>query len=92
MEAKEYNDLKKEIGKLEKKVDTHNSKVGKQIDEIYDALVGNEKLGSIGLVKKVSLHEKWINEQKFKNAKLYGGMGVIGVLWTLLLKFWDKLV
>ena len=23
--------------------------------------------------------------------EIYGGMGVIGVVWTLLLKFWDKM-
>jgi hypothetical protein len=88
---KEIESVRKEITKLEKKVDTHNAKIEKRLEEIYGALVGNDKLGAEGLVDKVRTHEKWITEQKYKYAKIYGGMGVIGVVWTLLLKFWDKM-
>ena len=85
-------ELKKDITQLEKKVDRHNAKIEKRLEAIYGALVGNDKFGAEGLVNKVKSHDKWITEQKYKYAKIYGGMGVIGVLWTLLLKFWDKII
>lgn len=66
-------------------------KIEEKVDKMYNALVGDTRLGNEGLVKKVNRHEKFINDQRTKWAKIYGGMGVIGVVWTLLLKFWDKI-
>lgn len=61
------------------------------LDEIKTAIIGNEKFGQEGLVNMVKRHEDYIEkDKKFKN-KLLGAGAILGTLWTLILKFGDKL-
>jgi len=82
-EVKEYKEIRDQVNALSKKMDVLDTK----INNIHTAIVGEEKFGYLGLVKMVDKHEKWITSQKFRLAYVSGG---VGVLWTLLLKFWDK--
>jgi hypothetical protein len=78
--TKQYSDLKKEIDEIKA-----------SIDVIKMAIVGNDEFGQEGLVSMVKRHEKYIEtDQKFKH-KLIGGVAVLGTVWTLILKFGDKL-
>jgi len=81
--TKGYTELKDQVNSLSKQMDVLDGKINK----IHTAIVGEEKFGYLGLVKMVDKHEKWITSQKFRLAYVSGG---VGVLWTLLLKFWDK--
>lgn len=44
--------------------------------KIYQALVGDEKLGQEGLVKMVKRHDRWIDSAKLKLAAVLGGFAV----------------
>jgi len=79
-----HNELREEIAQIKEGM----KGMGDKVDKIHTAIVGEEKFGYIGLVKMVEKHEKWITGQKFRLAYVSGG---VGVLWTLLLKFWDKI-
>tara|TARA_R110000764_G_scaffold102558_1_gene188080 strand:+ start:1007 stop:1258 length:252 start_codon:yes stop_codon:yes gene_type:complete len=77
---KEYSDLKKEIDEIKASV-----------DEIKGAIIGNKEFGQEGLVNVVKRHEAYIeSDRKFKQ-KLVGVGATLGTLWTLILKFGDKL-
>ena len=76
---KEYSDLKKEIDEIKASV-----------DEIKGAIIGNKEFGQEGL-NVVKRHEAYIEgDRKFKQ-KLVGVGATLGTLWTLILKFGDKL-
>ncbi len=62
-----------------------------KMERLSKAIVGDEEFGQEGLVKLVKRHEKFIQNQRFLYAKIYGAMAVGGVMWTLILKFWDKI-
>ena len=67
-----------------------------EIDDDLKALkqtvIGNKEYGQKGLVEQVNEHRKYIDEDKSFKAKLVvGGSLVVGTVWTLLLKFWDKI-
>jgi len=80
MESKEYKELKEDFKNISEK-----------IERIHKAVVGDQEFGHLGIVQMVRKHDKWIEKQKFMYAKIYGGVAVGGILWTLILKFWDKL-
>lgn len=44
--------------------------------KIYQALIGDEKLGQEGLVKMVKRHDRWIDSAKLKFAAVLGGFAV----------------
>tara|TARA_R100001244_G_scaffold35643_2_gene32773 strand:- start:260 stop:511 length:252 start_codon:yes stop_codon:yes gene_type:complete len=78
--TKQYTELKQEIDAIKKSV-----------DEIKSAIVGNKRFGQEGIVDVVKRHESYIEkDQKFKQ-KLVGGAAVLGTLWTVILKWGDKL-
>ena len=62
--------------------------MAKKVDKIHMAIVGDDTFGHTGLIKTVQKHDKWISASKFRIAYV---TGAIGVIWTLLLKFWDKI-
>lgn len=45
--------------------------------KIYQALIGDEKLGQEGLVKMVKRHDRWIESAKLKMAAILGGSAVV---------------
>ena len=58
---------------------------------LKQTVIGNKEYGQKGLVEQVSEHRKYIENDKNLKAKFVGGSLVVGTLWTLLLKFWDKI-
>ena len=79
--------LKKNIDHLNKEIEH----IKASIDEIKIAIIGNEKFGQEGLVNMVRRHEEYIEKDKrFKN-KLIGAGAILGTIWTIILKFGDKI-
>ena len=61
------------------------------LDKLNNTVVGDKTYGQVGLVEQVSNHEKYIEADRNFKSKVVGGTIVVGFLWTLLLKFSDKL-
>jgi len=59
---------------------------------LKQTVIGNKEYGQKGLVEQVNEHRKYIEADKNLKAKFVGGTMVVGVIWTLLLKFWDKII
>ena len=78
--TKQYSDLKKEIDDIKASV-----------DEIKTAIIGNDQFGQEGLVSVVNRHEEYIEQDRKFKQKLMGGLAVVGTVWTLILKFGDRL-
>ena len=66
-----------------------------EIDDDLKALkqtvIDNKEYGQKGLVEQVNEHRKYLESDKHFKAKVVGGSLVVGTVWTLLLKFWDKI-
>ena len=78
--SKQYTELKTEIDDIKASV-----------DEIKKAIIGNPSYGQEGLVDMVKRHEAYIDKDiKFKQ-KLVGVGAALGTVWTIILKFGDKL-
>lgn len=58
---------------------------------LKQTVIGNKEYGQKGLVVQVSEHTKYIENDRNLKAKFVGASLVVGTLWTLLLKFWDKI-
>lgn len=58
---------------------------------LRQTVIGNKEYGQKGLVEQVNEHRKYIESDMSLKAKFVGASFVVGTLWTLLLKFWDKL-
>lgn len=72
--------IKKKLGEMDTMLHKLNATV-----------IGDSSYGQQGLVEKVKQHADYIaQDDKFKS-KMVGGGIVLGVLWTALLKFWDKI-
>ena len=67
------------------------SEIDVDLKLLKQTVVGNKEYGQKGLVERVNEHRKYIESDKNLKAKFVGGTTVVGVIWTLLLKFWDKI-
>ena len=61
------------------------------LDKLNNTVIGDKVYGQVGLVEQVANHEKYIETDRNFKSKVVGGTIVVGFLWTLLLKFSDKL-
>jgi aminopeptidase-like protein len=59
--------------------------------KLNTTIVGDKDYGQIGLISKVEENSDYIEKDKAFKAKLIGGSFVLGGLWTILIKFWDKI-
>ena len=59
--------------------------------KVNQTLIGDKEYGQKGLVEQVNDHKRYIHKDQNLKAKFVGGTTVVGVVWTLLLKFWDKI-
>ena len=59
--------------------------------KLTQAVIGDKAFGQKGLVEQVNEHRKYIENDKALKNKFIGGSLIIGVFWTALLKFWDKI-
>ncbi len=57
-----------------------------EVGKLLQTVCGDEEYGQQGLVEKVNLLNKDMEKQKLSSAKIIGGLAVIGVIWTMLLK------
>jgi hypothetical protein len=85
--AKDITWIKDTLGKLTDKVDA----IDKTTTKLNTTIVGDPEYGQIGLVTKVKEHTDYIETDKGFKAKLIGGSLVLGALWTVIIKFWDKI-
>jgi hypothetical protein len=85
--AKDITWIKDALGKLKDKVDT----IEKTTTKLDTTIVGDPQYGQVGLVTQVKTHHDYIEADKTFKSKLIGGSIVLGGLWTILLKFWDKI-
>jgi hypothetical protein len=58
---------------------------------LNQTVVGNKEYGQKGLVEQVNEHRKYIEDDRAYKAKVVGGATVIGILYGVLLKYWDKI-
>lgn len=61
------------------------------LNKLHQTVIGDKVYGQKGLVEQVNEHRKYIEDDKKLKAKFIGGTMVVGTVWTLLLKFWDKI-
>lgn len=85
--AKDIHFIKDALTKLADKVES----IDKTTTKLNTTIVGDVDYGQIGLVKQVKDHADYIEKDKSFKSKLVGGGIVLGGIWTLLLKFWDKI-
>jgi hypothetical protein len=84
--AKDIAWIKDTLGKLTEKVDA----IDKTTTKLNTTIVGDPAYGQIGLVTQVKEHTDYIEQDKGFKSKLIGGSLVLGGVWTLLIKFWEK--
>jgi glycerol-3-phosphate cytidylyltransferase-like family protein len=59
--------------------------------KVNQTVIGDNIYGQKGLVEQVKEHQKYIDTDKDFKSKLVGGGFAVGILWTIILKFWDKI-
>lgn len=85
--AKDITWIKDSLVKLTDKVDY----IEKTTTKLNTTIVGDDTYGQVGLVTKVKEHSEYIDEEKNFKSKMIGGSIAIGVVWTFILKFWEKI-
>ena len=85
--AKDIAWIKDTLVKMTDKVDA----IDKTTTKLNTTIVGDPDYGQIGLVTQVKEHADYIEQDKGFKSKLIGGSIVLGGVWTLLIKFWDKI-
>jgi hypothetical protein len=85
--AKDITWIKDSLAKLAEKVDA----IDKTTTKLNTTIVGDDVYGQVGLIAKVKEHSEYIENDKGFKAKLIGGSIVLGALWTVIIKFWDKI-
>lgn len=72
-------------------IDKKFAQLEEKVDRLLRAVIGDSEMGQEGLAAMVRKHERWIERQKLKEARIIGiGIG-LGFVWTALLKVADKL-
>jgi len=64
--------------------------VEEKLDRICRAVVGDPTFQQTGLAELVQRHDRWIQKQKMKEARIIGIGTGIGVIWTLFLSLFDR--
>lgn len=57
------------------------------LSKISQTVIGDKKYGHKGLVQQVDELNTYVQDDKIRNAKIVGGLAVIGVVWTALMKY-----
>jgi hypothetical protein len=88
-EANDIQYIKQMLVQLSEKQDSMNDRlndIDTHLTKISTTVIGDKDYGHVGLVKQVEKLNKYVDNDKLRNAKIVGGIGVIGILWTLFLK------
>jgi hypothetical protein len=72
-------------------IEQHLRELTLKVDRLLRVIVGDDEMAITGLAKKVEEHERWINNQKLRNAKLMGGASAVSAVVTYVLTAWDKI-
>ena len=73
-------------------IEVRLQRVEEKLDRICRAVVGDPTFQQPGLAELVQRHERWIIKQKMKEARIIGIGTGLGVVWTILLTLFDKLL
>lgn len=87
VDAKDITWIKDILKQLSEKVEA----IDKTTTKLNTTIVGDPAYGQVGLVTQVNEHAKYIEDDKSFKSKVVGGGLVLGVVWTVVLKFWDKI-
>lgn len=82
--------IKQMLIQLSEKQDSMNDRlndIDTHLTKISTTVIGDEIFGHKGLVYKVSKLDRYVENDKLRNAKIVGGLGVVGMLWTIFLKW-----
>lgn len=85
--AKDITWIKDILTELSGKVET----IDKTTTKLNSTIVGDPDYGQVGLIAKVKEHDEYIELDKSFKSKVVGGGIVLGALWTILIKFWEKI-
>jgi hypothetical protein len=87
VDAEDINWIKDSLTNLKDKVDT----IDKTTVKLNTTIVGDPQYGQVGLVSKVKEIDDYIEKDKSFKSKIIGASIVFGGVWTLVIKFWDKI-
>lgn len=76
-----------EFGDKQKEMDDTLKNVCVELNQLKQTVIGNYAYGQVGLVKEINDIKKYVEKDKLFKNKLYGGLTVIGVVWTLVLQY-----
>jgi len=72
-------------------IDKKFAQLEDKVDRLLRAVIGDSEMGQDGLAALVRKHDRWIERQKLKEARIIG-MGIgLGFVWTALLKLADQI-
>lgn len=57
------------------------------VNKLQQTVVGDNIYGQMGLVREVDAIKKYIDNDKIRNGKIMGGLTVVGIIWTAILKY-----
>ena len=77
----------KDLGSHQKEMDNTLKNVCIELNQLKQSVIGNYTYGQVGLVKEINDIKKYVEKDKMFKNKLYGGLTVIGVLWTIFLQY-----
>lgn len=76
-----------EFGDKQKDMDDTLKNVCSELNQLKQTVIGNYAYGQVGLVKEINDIKKYVEKDKMFKNKLYGGLTVIGVVWTIFLQY-----
>ncbi len=88
-ESADLSYIKHMLIQLSEKQDSMNDRlndIDTHLTKISTTVIGDKQFGHVGLVKQVDKLNKYVDNDKLRNASIVGGIGVVGILWTLFLK------
>lgn len=77
----------KDLGSHQREMDNTLKSVCTELNQLKQTVIGNYTYGQVGLVKEINDIKKYVEKDKMFKNKLYGGLTVIGVLWTIFLQY-----
>jgi hypothetical protein len=63
------------------------SEIGTSLTKLHTRILGDEEYGQKGLIEEVNEIKKYISNDKSVKQKLYGGLTVVAILWTLIWEY-----
>ena len=90
MDANEFKFINDKLDALAEQQELMNqqlSTMNHSLTRLNQTVIGDEKYGQKGLVSEVESLRVYVDNDKIRNSKIMGGLAVIGVLWTFLLKY-----